>query len=1087
MSFTQPPGPPSDPDQIRDLLRMFYGEQTASQWSADDPHALLGLNPGVGTPAVVIAALQDRLAVLRLHPLAQSAAGQATEAILKQAASASMLGVRTGEGSPAPKRISDIAAERRLAEEQSVAASTGARPHKLAQPIGPGDGDTIPLVADDDKPPTQTPDTASVQAASNAANHSAAAKPDTAPASHPVGPRTPSTAAPIVPTPSRPATHPTDVAMNLLRQRAVMILTTRGRLDVDAMRQLHAAALGLKLPISAAEAVVAEMARGGPPRTGHRSQTAASSAVASAAAPSALASTATSESVWAKPGTSDLPFPSDDGTDPASVLLKRLIIGGGLVVMLVLSGLTVALLRSGRTPANTGVVPASAAGKSAGENPESTSLAAPPAPVKPMLTMTIDRSSIVPEVNAALAAAATLRAMSESPTSAPAQSDVSRAIVAFTRAWPRMQSSQRTATAEHSIDAILRLDAAGQLALINALGAAAALSESIAPTNIVEATGSAGLLGRLAREREFPASIRETIQKHLAGAGGGDGGAFDGAAAAVLRGVPLRLVGKRETGPALHSAWEAITLCGAALAGGTTARDDGAEMSEPEQIALREAAGQFLLEALEQLVRGGPNPLAVASMHDSLMLAAEQLTWSPGSASRGRLINWFDDSSIPTVKLGIVTAAIVQRSGAEGVDLTMAMSSSADVAGRQEARARYAEAWKLLGGPKDATHQQLLVKLTTLASAADSDAARLLVAAIAADVNRYFLASFTAGLASGVEPNVPEKPTATVAGQSGQSNVIFPTVSLAGETAEALSTPAGESPSFGVRYFAERNTQARTEIIRQFDSRGPLDPVDADALIDAAAFGSSTELRALAARTAAKRSGEAVLTASLLEVLPRLARSRASAELISSVTLQQVPDGDSPEYPLAIRRAVVGRLIELLAAATPVTDVEGQAQKIADAYRASASAIGSVIRNTDSAAAVSAGLDTSSMADVAAGNGPADAAQAVFTALRSRALLLAPSKELAAAGLSLAGIDSKAAARATAAAGPVRRFAGWQVSLLELTAFTAAADRPSASTSIGKALAEAAERRKLATGLAQQIMHTELAMVRIWLAWEASQ
>ncbi len=1087
MSFAQQPNAPDDPQQIRELLRMFFGDQAAADWSADDPHGLLGLDPGATTPAVVITALQDRLAVLRLHPMADSAAGRATEAVLKQAASAAMLGGRTGTGSGVPQRISEIAAERKLADKQAAEladqdAFRNPPPPKFPQPLKPGDGETIPLVNDDDQARAPVTDAVAIEG-----TQVAIPPVPMNPGADPVAPSD-ATSIPPIATATAAAAEPvraradaTETAMNLLRQRAVMILTARGRLDVDAMRQLHAAALGLKLPISAAEAVVSEMARGGRPGAGQRAGT----TMASAAGLAAQTPTGTSESVWTHTKISDLPRPVDDGTDPASVLLKRLIIGGGLVVMLSLSGLTVALLRASRSPASTGAVPVAA--------PIVDANSAPPAavtnsaPAKPLLTMAIDRSSIVPDANAAFASAATLREISETRSTAPAQSEVSHAIVAFARSWPRMQAAQRTATAEHAIDAILRVDAAGQVALINALGAAAASGETITPSQIVEATGSAGLLGRLAREREFPASVRETIRKHLGNAGGGDGGAFDGAAAAVLRGIPLRLVAAQETGPALHSAWEAITLCGAALAGGTTARGDGAELTESEQLALREAAGPFLLEALEQLIRGGPNPLAVRAMHDSLMLAAEQLTWSPGSAARGRLINWFDDSSVPTVKLGIVTASIVQRSGAEGVDLTMAMSSSADIASRQEARARYAEAWKLIGGPKDATHQQLLVKLTTLAAAADSDAARLLVAAIAADVNRYFLASFTAGATSAVEPSVPEKLTATIRGQSGQSIAAFPTVSLAGETAQAMNMPASESASTGVRYFAERNTQARIEIIRQLDTRGTLDPVDADALIDAAAFGSSTELRALAARTAAKRSGEAILAASLLEALPRMARSRASAELISSVTLQQVPDNDSPEYPLAVRRAVVGRLIELLAAATPVTDVEGQAQKIADAYRASAAAIGSAIRNTDAATSAGSSFDAPSMVDVAAGNGPADAAQAVFTGLRSRALLLAPSKELAAAGLNLAGIDSRSAARATAATGPVRRFAGWQVSLLELTAFTAGADRPSAAESIGAVLADAAERRQRATGLAQQIMHTELTMVRIWLAWEASQ
>jgi hypothetical protein len=207
---------------------------------------------------------------------------------------------------------------------------------------------------------------------------------------------------------------------------------------------------------------------------------------------------------------------------------------------------------------------------------------------------------------------------------------------------------------------------------------------------------------------------------------------------------------------------------------------------------------------------------------------------------------------------------------------------------------------------------------------------------------------------------------------------------------------------------------------------------------------------------------------SLLEVLPRMNRSRASAELVALMTLRQLPDPESPEYALASRRAVIERLTDLLAMAMPIADVESQATRLAEMYRATANGLGANV------AVLSP--------DGFAGDLPAEAAELTFNRLRSRGLLLSPPAEVQ---LTLQQVETLAAARAAAAATPIRRFAAWQSSLLELTALLVASDRPACAKAVREVLDETADRRRKATGIAQQIMHTEMAMTRIWIAWEA--
>lgn len=1058
MSYGPEVEAPTDPEQIRRLIEMFFGLDDAEMWAPERPHAALGLVPTANSPAIVMAALQDRLAVVRGSPLAGTAHAMAAEALLKQAASVVLLGSVNR-----PPRISEVAAQRAAeANKQEAAASTSATgkpaaPKAMPKPLP--EAEPIPLADDADGP--LTAGTRVPQSGQPTPPLPPPLPPNVSPMMPQASPAVRPAAMPVSPQSPRPST-PQEQAVAALRQRAIAILSSRGRVDAQTLRELQTAAVTLGLPAAAATQVISQLANGGvaePARAAAAgSPTAGTTSVASALStqtrPAATTAATRGDSL------NDDQTESED--DPSSRLLKRVIIGGLALVTLCVVALSASLLLSkggggtGATPAGGPAVPVPGPA-SAGPTP---TMEAPTKPAPKPVVPQIAADQVVPSVRDAATAAAAVRSLADEPgRDGPAAKTVRDVLVLLCRTWPRLDKGQRVAVTEVATDLISRLPAAGQVTVISALGPQGS-RRVVDPADVVELTGRAGLVARLSRERELGAQSRAEVRRVLTAYGAGDGGSFDVGAAAALRTVPLRLVASGASAADLRLAWQAYELAAAALANSPVASADQPQLTDPQDLALREAATPFMLEALEQMVRGGPDPLSSKPMHDSLAEVAGRLTWSAQSAARARLMAWFDERGISTVRLGIVTAAISQRSGAEGIDLTMALSSSADQTSRQEMRARYAEAWKLTNALPPASRQEWLARLGGLSAKVDSDAGRLFVAAAAADANRYFFTGFS-GTMQPSEPLIPETIAAMI---NAASNPGL----LPNSMSYNVRDGAQLAESWGIRYFAERNAAVRVELVRQLESRGPLDPVDADALLDAAVFGGSSELRNAAGRAAAKRSSEALVMTSLLEVLPRMNRSRASAELVALMTLRQLPDPESPEYALASRRAVIERLTDLLAMAMPIADVESQATRLAEMYRATANGLGANV------AVLSP--------DGFAGDLPAEAAELTFNRLRSRGLLLSPPAEVQ---LTLQQVETLAAARAAAAATPIRRFAAWQSSLLELTALLVASDRPACAKAVREVLDETADRRRKATGIAQQIMHTEMAMTRIWIAWEA--
>lgn len=1036
------------PEQVRELLALFFGTEVSSAYVSELPESILALPDGERDPAAVMAALTESLAVIASSPLASSPQAAAMQSILKSAASSLLL----GPGSARPVRAAEIAAQRRSAQGDDPAESTKPPPLPQARAFTPVSS----------TPPTPpTPAQANPQLVAASAPHTARTTP-----------------------------------LEQLQNRAMLLIGQRGRVDVDVLRELQAVALQLRLPVSAASQTLAAIVR------------------QSASPPQPVRQHGPHDSAVAATSPVPLTEQQEEGSDPASRLLRRLMIGAAVFVCLCIALLAGSLVLSKRGGPATTTGPATAdsaaatAGSAAapvGTTAEGTAKLLPAAPP-------IDVSAIVPTFEDAQAAIRELARLAATPAGQVNATELTAVLTAYCRTWPALTTSARRAGVEGAVDAFLRTTPEVQTATLAELLPLASVGtqQPLSPAALVQSAGTAGLLARLSRERELVAKVRQSLRELGMMAQTPELQAFDPAATAALRTTPLRLVASKPASGELTAAFDAFTLAASALSGSapadlsasqpaaisatdlTTQREivatpgmvtpqsassdsavfgGQAEANPPgRSVAEREAASAFLLDALEQLLRGGPDPLTDKTMHLALIDLGQRITWSVASGARSKLIAWFDDQSVPTVRLSIITAALCRHSGAEGVDLTMALSSAADRTARDLLRGRYAEAWNLAPMAPIAGRQDWLVRLQRLADAADSDAGRLFVTVAAADVNRYFYGTLIGGAAAS-EPSIPDAIVANVAGLStGAAN-------LSGQIVINRGQPSDSQGGLALRYFSERALTARLQVVREFDTlSGPLDAIEADALVDAAIFGNSAELRAIALRVLVKRSDEALILTSLLELIPRMSRSRSNADAISLIARRSIPAPESPDYPGAIRRACVERFLEIVATSTPLADVDGQVSRLADAYRATATLFSPVL------AAPPADGASPNLAFI--GRAPAESAQQIYSRLRARVVLQSTPPNFP---LQIQQIDRASAGRAAASGNVVRSFAAWQLSLLEVTALTCASDRPAAAPAIAQLLTQTRTRRNQSAGIAQQIMHTELTITKVWLIWESFQ
>jgi hypothetical protein len=220
------------------------------------------------------------------------------------------------------------------------------------------------------------------------------------------------------------------------------------------------------------------------------------------------------------------------------------------------------------------------------------------------------------------------------------------------------------------------------------------------------------------------------------------------------------------------------------------------------------------------------------------------------------------------------------------------------------------------------------------------------------------------------------------------------------------------------------------------------------------------QVRAAAQRIVAKFADEPAMVSAMLDILPVAPRVRSTSDTFARVALATLPRPADADWELLTRRALVERLLAMIADEGVHGQVEQLASRIAAAY-----------------------LDA---AGEALSGGSTDAAAA---GARRGAELLADQARREAEGLPITSatrlnieqIQRRREQRRAQAIGPVQAFSAEQTGLAELTGYLVAAESPERESAVITVLDEMAAERRKARHVFAQVWAVERAIMRLWL------
>jgi hypothetical protein len=605
------------------------------------------------------------------------------------------------------------------------------------------------------------------------------------------------------------------------------------------------------------------------------------------------------------------------------------------------------------------------------------------------------------------------------------------------------------AASPEALDAAIESVASHSAAFVAVPGESDKPRARLLPAEVWPVAWSVGMLTRLSRERDVPTrmalAVSDALDARLGAARPSDQ-TFESGAAGALRRLPALLMNDRSVRGHVRDSATGAT-------GSTAAVKKWVEACRA--LAPDEAAAErALVEGLEQILTICREPEEDLGVFEAVGLLVREIRWRAGGAARPRLLDWFRDPRVSDSDLRVVTAALAHGSAAEGVDSTMVFSAGAGPDDRSRLRASYAAAWGIeTAGRERASREWADTARAAAAATYPSRPDELLrETAVAARLNEAArliwrgegqaaksLLSDTA-LAQGIGPNAPPPAAPPVV---------------------HTFTIGGRATNWAERYLAaERSIPARLELIAELDRIGrPIDLVTASLLAREAVIGSPIQVRFAAARLAGQLADEATIVHAVLDELPGAPKTTSLGELVERITRQRLPRVTDPGWEVAARRALVERLLGMLARGSPEARFEEYALLIADSYLRAAS------------------LEVARGAGAAA-EGAVLGARSLWSAVYAEAAAAAP---VEAAPVPLDMIERRLRGRLSLAEGPVQEFAAHQVSIVEAMAFVIAGERPTSARAVGAVVERMQQERRDARHVFEQLLATETAALRLWM------
>lgn len=558
------------------------------------------------------------------------------------------------------------------------------------------------------------------------------------------------------------------------------------------------------------------------------------------------------------------------------------------------------------------------------------------------------------------------------------------------------------------------------------------------PRDISRAAWSVGMLVRLRREQNLPGTIMRRIDATLLRIPGGlspNASTFRAGAVAALRSI-ASVLSRPPLPDSARRAWDAWPGVARAAAGG----DDALEES-------------LLINALEGLLRLHEPGVAADEIASSIVA---DLNWRPGGAARVWLVRAFDDRTLDTADLHVVTLALATVSKAEGVDHSMVLPRDASEFDRRRLRDLFREKWDLAasGDQGDtvaafaaAAREALLHRPTENRDEGEKLAAVVRIARLNAAGALAWRARNDAAAAL---LDTLDDPITAVLDSKTEAD------------ASSLFTP--DTGTWAETYLAAKShIPRRTELLEKLSARrGELGPMEAEVLVNEALRGSPRQVRDRAAGVAEMFIDQPTVVNAVLEALPLMPRTNRNAKIVELAAGASLPRVDAPDWAAQARRAVVERLLELIAGHGLYARLDALATLLDEAY--------DITRNGPPGSGVSS-----------AGSGAPPARISAKALFKRWADLASRRPPAGLEGYSVDEIERRRQARLAMADGLVQRFHTEQLALAELMAQVIASEQPGATPRIARMLDDLRLERGRDRNILLQIERTERLMLELRL------
>lgn len=575
---------------------------------------------------------------------------------------------------------------------------------------------------------------------------------------------------------------------------------------------------------------------------------------------------------------------------------------------------------------------------------------------------------------------------------------------------------------------------------------------------------SIGMSGRLRREREIDLELRNQLDAHLAevyeSVRPPENDVFWDNALAGLSAIAIEMLPVRHAGSRIVDAPLAWILWNDAVRAASYA-----DTTKGQRV---------ILDVLDAMLRAGPGVSSGEEPSIAIQAMLGAVDFDAGGIGRERVIAWLDDYGISNSDLMYVSRWLIDAAVIPGLSDELELDTSLSRSDRGRLRDRYA---RVMGLPLreqvslleqrwlDEARRGLNVSEEARECAQRLEALAMLAYLNCAATHRWRQQE-QAGMAALREALM----------QPGMMRT------LRGRVEFQLSDPVDQirkgrltDGEWASQYLgAGRTVDLRLQRLNDLRHLPhPIGPVDADVLAETAMFGVPIEVRRRAQRIVVAMASNPAVVNGLLESLPEAARDDHVIEMIEQIAGARLPSARDPAWRVQARRALVGRLIEMIAWHR-VGTADHFTRSVGLAYAGAMEALSGMQRQE------------SENSENHASNTPdkREANDLINSTSRLREVWLGEAAMYSTTDMgfaSLEGLLRRHEARRLLARGPLQSFSMEQTSLAEIMSLVVALENPSKQDEVRLVLADLALRRREAEHVYDQMLAAERAMLRLWM------